>query len=119
MPANVVMNWFLNILKPTESIAVWILAVVMAWNSYQLSEISKTLGDSAYKAATDYSFNVIEYGFADVSEESEIINLVEKWHADKWGAQIGAIKTICDYTPNRLTELVIDKTAISLCRIVR
>lgn len=119
MTAVQLLTFFTTVAKKTEMAAVWVLAVFMCYQTYQLQQLTSYVGEGVHKAGTDYAFNVIEYGLKDLSTQDAIIAQVEQWHADKWGAQIGAIETICSYNPNRLTELVDKDTSLTLCRIVR
>lgn len=119
MPASTILNMITSFLKPTESIAVWLLAIGMVYNAYALTQLTASVSDGVHRAGTDYAFNVIEYGLKDLSSQDQIVEQVKKWHADKWGAQIGAIETICHYTPNRLEALVDKDAALVLCRIAK
>ncbi len=109
----------LSAIQLKEGLAVWVLAVAMAANTYQLSTVADNLTKESHASTTQYAINVLKYGYSDVSSPEEVIALTKKWNKEKWGAQIAAIRTLCNEKPNRLFELVDQETAVTLCRMSR
>lgn len=92
-----------------------IFGLILSVQTYMLYELQ----EHSHQAATNYPFSVIQYGFADVDTDEQKVELVRQWHHDKWGAQIGAIRTLCAETPNRLEELLSVDTTKTVCSIAR
>ena len=95
MQASVILNLITGFLKPTESIAVWILAIILGYNSYQLNNLTQELGSGTHIAQTQHALNVLKYAFKDAVTDDDFVELVKKWHLENRPAQIGAVETVC------------------------
>lgn len=104
-------EWFCS--EKSSAVKTLVLCAVLGWQTYQLNEIAS----HTHVGMTNYPMAVIEYGFADVDETKEKIELVRQWHRDKWGAQIGALRTVCAEKPNRLEEILDKDTVKVICVI--
>lgn len=63
-----------------------------------------------------YPRKVIAYGLNDASSSLEIVLIIRKWKHDKWGAQVGALRTLC-LVPWGLDGIVGDRDQKIVCRI--
>lgn len=109
----------LSAINPKTHFYPFIMVLIMSYMAYQVQEIKVEIAASNHAATTNYAFNVIKYGLEDASTDAEVIALVKQWNDLKWGAQIGAIHTLCNEQPNRLVSLVRPETATTLCRLTK
>lgn len=113
-----------GLLNEKTAVAILACGLLYVGNSLHQTQESMTIAvesnsalmiTESHKAQTEYALNVIEYGIAGTTAESEIFDLIQIWHNDKWGAQVGGITTICESEPNRLQELVSEDLAQKIC----
>ena len=74
---------------------------------------------SLRKATTDYAYNVIAINFHNAETHEDILALVEQWKKDEWGAQLGALRTICEADPDRLLTIGTAQQVAALCRLTK
>ncbi len=96
-----------------------ILAALVGFNIYQIEKIDLSLSPVIERATTEYSYNVIDYSLRDLETDGEILDEINKWKNDGWTAQVGALKTLCTVSPDRLTGLMVPNTITKVCRITR
>ena len=70
---------------------------------YALKSVND-LYDYSYKLSTDYSYNVVQYGLSASKNKDEINKQIQEWQDKKWGAQIAAIKSLCNNGRDRLDD---------------
>lgn len=112
----------LNILtffKDSKGLSNMILLLGILYNGYCIQQTTDSIKRIAFDAETNYAMQVIEYGLGDLTDPQEVYNQISIWHKNEWGAQIGALRTICKVEPNRLEELVDMEVAKSICRLAR
>lgn len=69
------------------------------------------------EAKTAYALAVLEMQFRSLDSEQQIIDMVNVWKKDSWGAQLGALRVVCETDP-----LLLDKfgtRSYALCRLVK
>lgn len=71
------------------------------------------------KSTTDYAYNVIAINFRSAETHEDILALVKQWKKDEWGAQLGALRTICDTDPDRLLTIGTAQQVTALCRLTK
>lgn len=74
---------------------------------------------SLRKATTDYAYNVIAINFHNAETHEDILALVKQWKKNEWGAQLGALRTICDADPDRLLTIGTVQQTAALCRLTK
>ncbi len=102
-----------------EKTATAVLMIGIIFNGHQIQETNTALMQVINGAETNYALNVIEYGLKGKTEDKDIYDQIAVWHEDDWGAQIGAIITLCESEPNRLEELVSAETTKAICRLTK
>lgn len=118
MPFNI-LTWLGSHLTSNSNVLNWLMVAAILFNGYKLEEMGQQISYLNHKSTTEYSLNVLKFGYKNASNHAEIVELTKQWVRDNWGAQIGAIRTVCNESPNRLEELVPKDTALMLCRISR
>ncbi|CAL9955633.1 hypothetical protein VPHK225_0011 [Vibrio phage K225] len=103
--------------KTKMNLGIIILIILTLFNVQQVNELKVGSGELLKKSTTEYAFTVIAYGLKDAQNEQDIIAQVITWRRDKWGAQIGAINTVCRVDPDRLNDLMERPTAVKACRL--
>ncbi len=116
---NEYLQIFKNFLSENTKGGFLILAALVGFNIYQIEKIDFNLSPVIERATTEYSYNVIDYSLRDFETDTEILDEINKWKNDGWTAQIGALKTLCTVSPERLTGLMVPSTVTKVCRITR
>lgn len=81
--------------------------------------LATKIENSELDAMLEYPMNVIEYGLQDTTSAQDVQDQITIWVQDKWGAQIGAIETVCDNDISRLHEVMSEDLSIEVCRRVK
>lgn len=68
------------------------LLLVLIVLAYALSVVNSTVADARHA----YPREVIAYGLTAAKTDDEITATVEQWKQDKWSAQIGAMRVLCE-----------------------
>lgn len=91
----------------------WLLLLIFViWVSHAV--------DSRITAAgTEYPRAVISYGLAPAKTNDEVVSTVEMWKRDAWGAQIGALRVLCENDRKFIESLGGAETGARVCRIVK
>jgi len=84
-----------------------------------VDELNSNINNAKLEATLLYPMNVINYGLNEASSTEEVLNLIKKWHDDEWGAQIGALQTVCDTSPESLLAIMTAKDQVEVCRLVK
>lgn len=93
--------------------APYIMALlILGWVIYQVAH-------RADEAAYAYPTAVVQYGLIGAKTDDDVIALVERWKRDEWGAQIGALRVLCDKSASRVEVIGGPALAAKICRIVR
>ncbi|AUG88478.1 hypothetical protein PQC39_gp114 [Vibrio phage Vp_R1] len=112
-------RWGLTFLTENTKGGFLVLVALVGFNIYQINKINIGLTPIINRATTEYAYNVISYSLRDADTEVKIINAINKWKDDGWSAQLGAMRTMCSITPDRLTGLMTPDTVTKVCRITR
>ncbi|MGP2469980.1 hypothetical protein V1956_15480 [Yersinia sp. 2540 StPb PI] len=91
----------------------WLLAIILA--SYVATEINSRINSAAYA----FPRAVVAYGLANSKTDDELISTVEIWKRDSWGAQIGALRVLCENDRNYIDALGGVDVGARVCRIVK
>lgn len=114
-----ILSWLSTHLTSSTNVLNWLMVGAILFNGYKLEEMGQQITYLNHKSTTEYALNVLKYGYRHATDSEDIVAITKQWANDDWGAQIGAIRTICNESPNRLEELVTKDTALMLCRISR
>lgn len=91
----------------------WLLALVFL--SYVGAEINSRINSAAYA----YPRAVVSYGLANAKTDDEVISTVETWKRDSWGAQIGALRVLCEKDRDYVDSLGGSDVVTRVCRIIK
>ncbi|MEQ9888853.1 hypothetical protein ABRP55_20230 [Pectobacterium zantedeschiae] len=91
----------------------WIIGI--AFLVWLFSFIDSRIDAAAYS----YPRTVVSYGLIAAKTDDEVISTVEVWKKDAWGAQIGALRVLCDSDRNYINSLGGEDVGARICRIVR
>lgn len=118
----------MNLLKLTEqkvNIGIAIMFVLTLYSNYlvivmgnKIEDLSVKLENAELEVMLEYPMNVIEYGLQDATTDEQVQNQITTWINDKWGAQIGALETVCDNDISKLNSLMSEELAREVCRRV-
>ncbi|WPH64813.1 hypothetical protein [Vibrio phage vB_VpaP_SJSY21] len=112
-------RWAVSFLTENTKGGFLVLVALVGFNIYQINKINIGLTPIINRATTEYAYNVIAYSLQDADTEEKIIKTINKWKDDDWTAQLGAMRTMCSITPDRLTGLMTPDTVTKVCRITR
>ena len=70
-------------------------------------------------ARTAYAMSVLEINLRALDNEDKIYAAVETWKRDEWGAQLGALRVICNTDYAKLDQFGPRDFTITLCRLVK
>ncbi|KHS77119.1 hypothetical protein QT13_01845 [Pectobacterium brasiliense] len=99
--------------KGFVSSSPWLLGLIfVAWLAH---EVDARITSAAYA----YPRSVISYGLAPAKTDEAVISTVEMWKQDSWGAQIGALRVLCDNDRKFIDSLGGADTGARVCRIVK
>lgn len=71
------------------------------------------------ESSTFYPYQVVAYGLEATENDAQVVAQVRAWKEDKWGAQVGALKTMCSFTPWRIDRLMSGATRRVVCRMAK
>ncbi|MEI7219108.1 hypothetical protein WCT79_19110 [Pectobacterium carotovorum] len=91
----------------------WLLALVFL--SYAGAEINSRINSAAYA----YPRAVVSYGLTNAKTDDEVIATVETWKRDAWGAQIGALRVLCENDRDYVNSLGGSDVGARVCRITK
>lgn len=91
----------------------WLLGLILL--SYLAAEVNSRINSAAYA----YPRSVVSYGLAGAKTDDEVISTVELWKKDAWGAQIGALRVLCDNDRAFVNSLGGESVGARVCRIVK
>lgn len=100
-------------MEATSTAAPYLMGLVLL--GLGLKHVATLADDAAYA----YPMAVIEYGLAEAKTDDDVIALVEKWGVDLWGAQIGALRVVCEKDPRRLDKFGGEQLTARMCRVVK
>ena len=103
--------------KVKANLGILVLILLVGFNTAQINTIMDSNGELLKKSTTEYAFTVVSYGLKDAQSDSDIVAQIIKWRDMEWGAQIGAINTICRVDYSRLLDLMDQSTAVKACRL--
>lgn len=90
----------------------WLLGLIfIGYVSYQMD-------DRITAAAYAYPRSVITYGLTSAKSDEDVIQIVEKWKSDSWGAQIGALRVLCE-KDRKFIDSLGSSVGARVCRIVK
>ena len=95
------------------SLSPWLLGLILL--SYLAAEVNSRINSAAYA----YPRSVVSYGLASSNTDDEVISTVELWKKDAWGAQIGALRVLCDNDRAFVDSLGGENVGARVCRIVK
>lgn len=93
------------------------LLVAVAYSS--IASWKESVDRSIQKASFAYSRQVISYGLTFANSDDEVMQTIQKWKDDRWGAQIAALRTLCDNDFHFVEGLGGDGTGQRICRLIR
>lgn len=114
------MNLFVTIIemfKLRVNLGLVVTVMLLCYNIEQVEAIKGKVESMNIIATTAYPYNVIKYGLKGSDSEADIYATIRKWREDDWGAQIGAMQTLCEKNPKRLGILMNKDTLRRACRI--
>lgn len=91
----------------------WLLALLF------LGWIVWYANDRIDRAAYAYPREVITYGLAGTQTDEEVINTIQQWKRDSWGAQIGALHVLCKHDRRFIDSLGGGDTGAKICRVAQ
>ncbi len=109
----------LDAFKANVNLGVVIVSALLIFNTVRLGDIEYQISDGYKHASTAYAYNVVAYGLKDATTDEEVVEDIMVWHNDKWGAQIGALTTLCRIDPDQLHGLMSPETAVKVCRVAK
>ena len=65
------------------------------------------------------SFNIVEKAIGQPASTEEVLAAVAGWKQAGWTAQTGSLKTLCQYAPARLAQLIPEESINRVCILVR
>ncbi len=65
-----------------------------------------------------FAYKVIEYGLHEARSEEDVYSIIKIWDKEKWGAQIGALKLLCEKDSKNLDKIMVESTKVNVCRLV-
>lgn len=68
---------------------------------------------------TAYALSVLEINFRSLDSEDKMYKAVEQWKKDYWGAQLGALRVVCETDYTMLDRFGPRTFTITLCRLVK
>jgi len=90
-----------------------LLILIALWYAATSVNATSIATSNAYPKA------VISYGLAGAKTDDEITATVELWKRDHWGAQIGALRVLCDADRAYVDQLGGTTVGARLCRTVK
>lgn len=103
-----------SLLKTTWlTAAPWLLIIFISM------QILSSLDHNVDQARYAYSRKVISYGLSDANTDAEVVERIQTWQNDKWGAQISAIQTGCDGDMEFINSLLSNRNGAMICRIAK
>nr|WP_240354831.1 hypothetical protein [Pectobacterium brasiliense] len=84
-----------------------------------LGWVAQEVGARITEARVAYPRSVIAYGLAPAKTNDDVVSTVEMWKRDAWGAQIGALRVLCESDRNFIDSLGGADTGARVCRIVK
>ncbi|MFT8211564.1 MAG: hypothetical protein ACMZI0_15115 [Symbiopectobacterium sp.] len=93
--------------------APWLLVLVFL--SYAGAEINSRINSAEHA----YPRAVVSYGLANAKTDDELITTVETWKRDAWGAQIGALRVLCEKDRDYVNSLGGNDVGARICRITK
>lgn len=98
---------------------------LIAYTEYRIStntrSIRAVVGQLVNASMQDqgYAERVLDVAFHEMKDEQEMRDVVDIWWKDKWGAQIGALRIICERNPDVLLKSMTADTQKTLCRTAK
>lgn len=68
---------------------------------------------------TAYALSVLEINFRSIDSEADMYKAVKQWKVDSWGAQLGALRVICETDYSMLDRFGPRTFTITLCKLVK
>jgi hypothetical protein len=68
---------------------------------------------------TAYALSVLEINFRSLDSEKQMYDAVAQWKLDSWGAQLGALRVVCETDHTQLDQFGPRAFTITLCRLVK
>lgn len=96
-----------------------ILSALVGFNIYQIEQINITLSPVIERATTEYPYDVLSFELRDFQTEQGLVGEVSKWVVNEESDKVGAMRTLCRISPNRLGGLMTPETITKVCRITR
>lgn len=91
----------------------WLLAAIfLGWLVLQTKE-------SIDRAAYAYPREVVAYGLVEAKTDEDVLNTIQIWKHDAWGAQIGALRVLCKNDRYFVNSLGGGDTGAKICRVAR
>lgn len=109
-----VVSYFMAAIGKAKGVGFYILVIMLI-----IYNVNLGMTYLLNKAATDYAYEVTTINLKGAGSHEEIRQLIVTWKELEWGAQLGAIKTLCDVAPERLDALTGYQLRLDLCRLVR
>ena len=108
---------FKNSFRGLQPYLLVALLVAVAYSS--IASWKESVDKSIQKASFAYSRQVISYGLTFANSDDEVMQTIQKWKDDRWGAQIAALRTLCDNDFHFVERLGGDGTGQRICRLIR
>lgn len=70
-------------------------------------------------AKTAYALAVLEINLRGFEDDKQIYAAVAQWKKDSWGAQLGALRVVCETDAAMLEVFGSRDMTLTLCRLVR
>lgn len=95
------------------SLSPWLL--VLAFLSWAGGEINSRISAAEHA----YPRSVVSYGLSNARTDDDVIATVEIWKRDAWGAQIGALRVLCESDRDYVDSLGGHDVGARVCRITK
>lgn len=112
------MQGTLSILRMVYSLALK-RPVVLLVLAVVLGKAGIDIESALRKSTTEYAYNVIAINLQNAETHEQILALVKQWKKDEWGAQLGALRTICDTDADRLLTIGTAQQVADMCRLTK
>ncbi len=96
----------------------WGLAIVLVLSFTSYQEFPRVKHFLFYNF-DDYAYKVVAYGLSVATNSDDIGSIVEEWKKNKWGAQIAALRVLCDNDEPRLVNIMSAQQKSKVCRMVQ
>lgn len=105
-----------QVVEACPLILIFVLVVwIFSLGASEISGTDRRINDAAYA----YPREIVSYGLTFANSDDEVMETIQKWKDDRWGAQIGALRVLCVKDFAFVGSLGGDGTGQRICRLIR